>query len=137
MKLKPSQLILDLKDIVCDILTKEKIKNFIVHFDGNGDSGQIEDITLEDKILEMPVEGVKIPNGTQYSQSGRKQLWADAKTLQDVIDSICYESLEQACSGWEINDGSYGDFTFDVENRKVELDFNEREMTVKNNTYEF
>lgn len=136
MKLKPDDNTLALKDIVFDIL-QGKVKQFTASFDGSGDSGQIEDIDLEDAILDIKVEGVKIPNGIQYSQEGTKQLWDEAKTLRDVIDSVCYESLEEACSGWEINDGSYGEFVFDVKNRKVTLDFNERITDVRSSTYEF
>jgi hypothetical protein len=53
-------------------------------------------------------------------------VWADAESLKKLIESVCYDVLKSACDGWEINDGSYGEFTFDVEKRKVTLDFNER-----------
>ena len=32
--------------------------------------------------------------------------------------------------GWEINEGSYGTFSFDVLNRKISLEFNERVESV-------
>ena len=34
--------------------------------------------------------------------------------------------LEQTHGGWENNDGAYGEFTFDVAERTIKLDFNER-----------
>lgn len=136
MKVVVDQNTEDLKDILFDLLEPTKVKKFTVSFDGNGDSGQIEDISLDKNILEMKVEGVKVPNGIRYSPNGSEQLWEDANTLNDVIDSICYESLEKVCGGWEINEGSYGEFTFDVKNRKVRLGFNERVMDVRSSEYE-
>jgi hypothetical protein len=137
MKLKTDSHTADLKDILFDLLQKENVKTFTVSFDGSGDSGQIEDIALENKILDKPVEGIKIPAGMQYSAEDKVQLWDDAKTIRDIVDSVCYEVLENACGGWEINDGSYGEFTFDVNKRTAKLDFNERVMEVNSTNYEF
>ena len=47
-------------------------------------------------------------------------------TLSDAIETLVYAFLEQSHSGWEDNDGAYGDFTFDVGNRTITLDYNER-----------
>lgn len=52
MKITPVETTVDLKDILFDLLAKEKVKKFSVTFDGSGDSGQIEDIDLEDNILQ-------------------------------------------------------------------------------------
>lgn len=129
----------DLKDIVFDILGKEKIENFTVSFDGSGDSGQVEDISSEvpNNVLHKEVQGVRIPNGTRYSQGKAEIIWENAKTVEDVIQSICYSVLSQVCGGWEINDGSYGEFSFDVKKRRVSLDFNERITDVRSSTYSF
>lgn len=129
----------DLKDIIFDILSNENIKSFTVSFDGSGDSGQIEDISSEvpDKVLQKEVQGVRIANGVRYSQGGSETIWEEAKTVEDVIQSVCYSVLGHVCGGWEINDGSYGEFTFNVKNRKVSLDFNERITDVKSSEYTF
>lgn len=137
MKITPVDTTVDLKDILFDLLAKEKVKKFAVTFDGSGDSGQIEDVDLEDNILQKEVEGVRIPNGWQYSTEGKTRIYDDAKTIHDIVDGICYDVLEQVSSGWEINSGSYGTFTFDVKKRKVSLDFNERIEDVRTTEYEF
>lgn len=135
--IKTSDHVQDLKDILFDLLKKEKVKTFSVSFDGAGDSGQLEQIELNDKILKKKVEGVKIPAGTQWGPDGKTQLWEDAKTIENVIESVCYEVLEQVCGGWEIDEGSYGGFLFDVKERKVTLDFNERITEVRSREYDF
>jgi len=127
----------DLKDIVFDFLDERGVDTFTVRFDGSGDSGQIEDIELDKELLENKLDGIKVPNGIRYSQNGAEQLWTEARNLEKVIESVCYQVLEQVCSGWEINDGSYGEFTFDVKKRKVSLDFNERITDVRSSTYKF
>jgi hypothetical protein len=64
-------------------------------FDGYGDSGQIEDLTAEP-------DNVAIDDGLRSE-------------LEDFL-------LDQLPGGWEINEGSYGDFTVDVASGTVEAD---------------
>lgn len=136
MKIKTDENTNDLKDILFDLLADE-VESFTVSFDGSGDSGQIEDISLDEKILKKKVDGVKVANGTMYSVNGPETMWDNAETIRDVVEGVCYQVLTDACSGWEINDGSYGEFNFDVKNRKVSLDFNERITDVRSSTYTF
>jgi len=37
------------------------------------------------------------------------------------IEDWCYNQLENQHGGWEINEGSQGDFTFDIENKTITL----------------
>lgn len=57
--------------------------------------------------------------------------------LRDAIETMAYDLLERTHSGWENNDGAYGEFTFDVVNRTVTLDYNERYTASENSTHEF
>ncbi len=70
--------------------------NVYVSFDGNGDSGQIEQ--AEDS-------------------SG------NIVNLSPTMEDWCYNILEHWYGGWEINEGSSGKFTFDTESRTCELEF--------------
>lgn len=137
MKLTPDAHTTDLKDIVFDLMEEKKIESFTVNFDGSGDSGQVDCISLPDEVIEEKVSGVKVPNGIRYSSTGTEQMYEDADKISDVIEAVCYQILEQVCSGWEINDGSFGEFTFNVKKRKVSLDFNERVTDVNSSTYSF
>lgn len=39
-------------------------------------------------------------------------------SLHDAIETICYDYLSQTHGGWENNDGAYGIFRFDVQQRR-------------------
>lgn len=134
-------------DIMFDLLGGVGVESFVVTFDGGGDDGQIEEssefkpqkksvLKKAEALLEEVVEGAKVSNGTRYGPNGSEQMWKENPTLNEIIESVCYESLEKVSGGWEINEGSYGSFHFDVKKRKMTLDFNERVIDSNNFQYE-
>lgn len=150
MKLKIPENVADNKDIVFDLLAPLGVKSFNVNFDGSGDSGSVEEsdsfvfkdkknekklLKEVEKLLKKKVDGGKVSAGTRFGPNGPETMWEEDVTLETMISGICYDSLEQVCGGWEINEGSHGSFNFDVEKRKVHLSFNERVLT--ENTSEF
>lgn len=85
-----------------------------VDFDGYGDSGQIERIAVVDPselTLEAPSGEVEIRE-VFHDGSG---VGSEMKALPNAIEQICYDLLSAHHSGWENNDGAYGDFVFDVQ----------------------
>ena len=48
--------------------------------------------------------------------------------MSDAIETIVYAFLEETHDGWENDDGAYGDVTFDVGNRTITLNYNERQL---------
>jgi hypothetical protein len=76
-----------------------------VEYDGSGDSGDVQDVTLED------AKGNKM--GVDFDERCR---------------SATYEALECRHGGWEINEGSFGNVVFDIRNGKVRFEHNERVM---------
>jgi len=46
--------------------------------------------------------------------------------MSEVIEEITYDLLGAEHGGWEIDHGAFGDVTFDVDERSITLDFNER-----------
>jgi hypothetical protein len=50
--------------------------------------------------------------------------------VEELVHEVCYDKLASTHMGWEINEGSYGTFSFDVLNRKISLEFNERVESV-------
>jgi hypothetical protein len=58
-------------------------------------------------------------------------------TLQGAIEDLCYGYLEQEHGGWEINDGSYDEFRFDVAARTIHLEFNGRFTDVATSHHAF
>ena len=112
------------KAAVFDALVAAGITDVIVHFDGYGDSGQIEGIEAQaaDRTIELPESLIAFvrPLG---DGSGIETL---ALPIRDVLETLVYGFLEETHGGWENNEGAYGDFTFDVAKRSITLEYNER-----------
>ena len=136
--LKTDERVRDTKDFVFDILEKAGIASFEVEFNGEGDSGQIEGISLDEKLLSRKIKGCKVKNGTRWDPTTQTSspVWENDVTLQSIIESVCYDILGNF-GGWEINEGSYGTFNFDVKERKAGLTMNERVADVNTSEYKF
>ena len=122
------------KTVVFDVLAAAGITHVIVHFDGYGDSGQIEDIETKagDENAELPDDRIELINPIWDSADFERQ----TLTIPEAIETLAYAFLRQTHEGWENNDGAYGDFTFDVAERVITLDYNERYTASENYTHE-
>jgi len=132
-------------NLLFDTLQETRVASIEVTFDGCGDSGQIESVTYEDhrgKELSEPKLVVK------GSFTGKTHEWDDKKKtfvevggsegkVRDIVEQVCYDKLQASHGGWEINEGSYGTFHFDVLNRKVNLEYNERIEEVRSSEESF
>ena len=109
------------KRAVFAALTATSITAVTVVFDGSGDSGQINEVVAKrgDIIVELPetrIEFQKVEwNGTKPAPS--------KYTLRDAIEALCFNYLSYEHGGWENNDGGQGEFSFDVAEQRIELDF--------------
>jgi hypothetical protein len=114
------------KTALFDALAAAGITTVIVNFDGCGDSGQIEAIEVRagDEDRALPAVEIEIASANWGSATIDRQ----TQPLREAIETLVYDVLSQTHGGWEINDGSYGDFTFDVASRTITLDYNERHM---------
>jgi hypothetical protein len=110
------------KDVVFTALSALSITRVTVTFDGEGDSGQIEDVVYYRG--ESPCQAPKV------SVAFRDVSWRDTRPLEKplnaAIESLCYDYLSQEHGGWENDDGAYGEFTFSVAEQRIELDFSAR-----------
>jgi len=123
------------KIVLFDSLAAAGIENVIVTFDGYGDSGQIEDISTGagDAAIPLPPDRIEIARMIYESPEMVRQ----TQTVREAIETLVYDFLRQTHSGWEINDGAYGEFTFDVAERTIKLDYNERYTSSENYSHEF
>ena len=114
--------------VLFNALTAAGITEVVVEFDGEGDQGQIEDITAQDAsgIVALPDARIEILTPA-HDGSGMD---CTAETVGEAIETLCYAVLSQHHGGWEINDGSYGLFAFDTAKRTIELTHNERYIAV-------
>ncbi len=115
------------KTALFDALAAAAITKVVVHFDGYGDSGQIEDIAAYagDADANIPADPIEIAR----PRWGEGEADRDSCSLRDAIEALSYDALEETHGGWENNEGAYGDFTFDVASRTITLDYNERYET--------
>ena len=112
------------KAVVFDALVRAGITHVAVNFDGEGDSGQIENVAAHAgaEIADLPDTRVTLHS----TRSGREELTTLDMTLREAVEDVCYGYLQQEHDGWENNDGAFGEFTFHVAERKITLEFNGR-----------
>ena len=112
------------KAALFDALAQAGITSVEVIFDGYGDSGQIEDITAKagDKGVALPAVNVEVAR----ADWGSPDVVRMAHPLPQAIEQLAYNFLRETHAGWENNEGAYGDFLFDVADRTITLNYNER-----------
>jgi len=112
--------------VLFDALAAAGVTLIVVTFDGYGDSGQIENIEAKagDAVVAMPAGDVEIAEAI-WDQPEPNHCTV---SIADAIERLAYDLLERTHCGWENNDGAYGEFTFDVAERTITLDYNERHM---------
>ena len=112
------------KTALFDALAEAGITSIVAAFDGYGDSGQIEsiDARIGDAATELPTVEIEIATPAwDGSELHRRTL-----PLSEAIEQLAYDFLSETHGGWENNEGAYGEFTFDVAERTIHLDYNER-----------
>jgi hypothetical protein len=118
------------KRTILRALKAHSITEVTADFDGMGDSGQIQNITPA-----LPGTPVTF---TEVDIEWRDNTHTTRKTtvpLNDAVEHLMYAYLEAEHAGWEINEGSYGTFTFNVASKTVALAFNERSETYSEEEY--
>lgn len=112
------------RDFALAALADAGITLVVVTFDGYGDSGQIEDVAAKrgDTATELPA----IEIAWLRCDWNTHQHEHDRVSLRHAIEAVVYDCLETTHQGWEINDGAFGEVTFDLAERTITLDYNER-----------
>jgi hypothetical protein len=114
------------KTMLFDALAAAGLTQIIVTFDGSSDSGQIENIEAKigDEISALPPGEIEIA-AAAWGQAEPERV---RMSIRDAIEQLAFDFLQDSHGGWEDNDGAYGDFIFDVAERTITLDYNERHM---------
>jgi len=123
------------KAALFDALAGAGITEVRIDFDGEGDSGQINDVAAfrGEEPAELPTATVTI----QTIPWGSTEATTTESNLGEAIETLCYLYLEGTHGGWENNDGAYGEFRLDVAKRSVELEFNGRYTDTWTDTHSF
>ena len=121
------------KEVIFAALAEAGIQRVTIDYDGSGDSGQIENIEAwdsNDQSMPFPLEA-KI----QLVSDSPDHPFAE-QNLEAAVETLAWDYLDIHC-GWENNDGAFGTFVFDVPNRTVTLEHNERYTEVNTTSHEF
>ena len=123
------------KGAIFDALAALSITEVLVEFNGEGDSGQIEMLTVvrNGEPIPMPEATVRL----QRASFGSTEIATSECSLQEGIETLCYDFLEDEHGGWENNDGAFGEFRLDVTKRTVELEFHGRFTDVSTSHHSF
>jgi hypothetical protein len=135
-------------NLLFNTLAQTKVSFIEVSFEGCGDSGQIEAVDYTDAngkgIDELYLDKVIVKGSAKTSyhkwdEKTKKLVLTEAKegNVREIIEEVCYDKLGASHGGWEINEGSYGTFYFDVSTRKVRLEYNERIEEVRTSEESF
>jgi len=121
------------KTVVFDALAAAGVTSVTITFDGEGDSGQIESITAHTGSQEahVPVTALTVYKAEWH----REALTPLERVLPYALEELCYGYLGEKYPGWELNDGAYGEFRFEVASRTIELEFNGRVTDVVTSTH--
>jgi hypothetical protein len=135
-------------NLLFDTLAQTKVSSIEVSFEGCGDSGQIESVDYTDAngkgideayLDKVIVKGSAKTSYHKWDEKTKKLVKTEATegNVREIIEEICYDKLGASHGGWEINEGSYGTFYFDVSTRKVSLEYNERIEEVRTSEESF
>jgi hypothetical protein len=118
-----------LREKVMAILCDAGVTKIDVSFDGYGDSGEVgEPLVSPDSaktVLEFPVPNTQHEDRV-WHQDGKSETVIKDYSVSEALSEICYSLLEHGHGGWEINEGSCGDFVFKPKKDEIKLTFNQR-----------
>ena len=112
------------KEVLFDGLRLVGIAHVLVSFDGSGDSGQIESIEARsdaDQSVTLPAAQITFVGIDWQSGAPTER----RLTVEAAVEELVYDLLSDTHSGWQDNDGAYGEFCIDARARTIHLEFNE------------
>ena len=112
------------KTALFDALAGARIDTVEVTFNGYADSGQVDEAVVDGEGADADLQFISIE--IAHVEWGNLIVVRETRSVKDAIEKLVYDLLQQTCCGWEINEGAYADFVFDIEERTITLNFNER-----------
>ncbi len=111
------------------LLRRAKVDEAIIEYDGEGDDGQIDSVTLLDAM------GTCLPDKplSARAQQTFSDLHLFKDTLHGALEAFAWELLAIHHSGFENNEGAYGTIKIDVAEQTVEIVHSARIVDVYTN----
>jgi hypothetical protein len=127
---------------MCGMLQSFGFNYLSAEYDGSGDSGDFDYITLMPKHPDSGArdtstvneEHKKSFNSFKYETLENARTKTQKETLTRQLDAFEKALWQILPSGWEINEGSFGELQIDIANKTIHLVVNERISEV--HTYE-
>ena len=132
----------ELRSAVFDRLKSQGLQEcLLVDYNGSGDSGSLEapnEAGVTNEQLSAPLGTFQVLEAYRYDQLTRSPVYASrVLSLWEAIEEICYSILSNEHSGWEINEGSSGEFKFNITDQTISLTHNEYYTETITSTREF
>ena len=122
------------KNLIFAALAEAGIHSVTIDYDRSGDSGQIESI----EAWTATKEKIRLPSSRKLRLAfGNSDDPVTEIGLENAIEELACHYLTEIHMGREDNDGAFGTFVFDVPNRTVTLEHNERYTEVNTTSHEF
>jgi len=126
----------------CGMLQSFGFNYLIAEYDGSGDSGDFDYITLMPKHPDSGARDINVVNEEHQKSFGafkhetldNARTKTQKETLTRQLDAFEKALWQILPSGWEINEGSFGELQIDIANKTIHLVVNERISDV--HTYE-
>ena len=112
------------KTSLFDALAGARIDTVELTFNGYADEGQIDGAVADGEGGDTDLQSIRIE--IARVEWGSRVVTRQTLSVKDAIEKLVHDLLEQTYSGWENNQGAYGDFLFDVTERTITLNFNVR-----------
>jgi hypothetical protein len=112
------------KTALFDALAGARIDTVEVTFSGYADSGQVDEAVIDGEGGDADLRLINVE--IARVEWGSPVVVRETRSVKDAIEKLVYDLLQQTYGGWENNLGAYGDFLFDVVDRTITLNFNER-----------
>jgi hypothetical protein len=130
---------------VLSVCRASNYARIVVTFDGCGDSGHIEDMDFQFNDSMPPKHPATLSIGDFDVQEGfehREGRWQPIVkrkelTLADALETVTYDILDANIPGWEINEGTSGTITYDIDTGAIRCEFNERLVNIVEGTFDF
>ena len=118
-------------------LKELNINTVITHFDGEGDSGGIEDMVCYAEIFDEENASI-LGDLTVIPFDTHRVMIANVDcSLKDQLEELAYMTISRDHGGWENNEGGYGDIYFLVPKDKVWIEINIRVLTSESSDHEY
>ncbi len=126
---------------ICACAKLHGIATITISYDGSGDDGAIDAVTLTGPRGEegQPAPEIAMPDVpcSTWTVPYRGDAVAIESTFESALDDLGYELIAQNHAGWENGEGAFGEVIIDVEAGRATHDHNTRYVSYGSTAYEW